>query len=166
MVEWTRWKIVGAAVSLAISAIVGPLLVYEFVNRPIVDYKLESYDYYDFHSGAETVNLMICNRGGIDARVWLILKVENVTIIEPESQPYIKYNETETRIRLLCRKGADQMKHGYSLEIMPLGNPQTIVLTYTVEKIFEWGSIFCDRNPIAPTTLTYNRTDTMTYRRI
>ena len=63
MVEWTRWKIVGAALSLVISAIVGPLLVYEYVNRPLIDYKFESYDYYDFHFGAETVNLKICNRG-------------------------------------------------------------------------------------------------------
>jgi len=166
MVKWTRWKIVGAVISLAISAVVGPLLVYEYVSRPIIDYELASSDYYNFHFGAETVNLEVCNRGGIDTNVWLILAVENATIVEPESKPYIRYSETQTRILLLCRKEAETMKHGYSLEIVRDDDPQTIVLKYTVEKVFDWGSIFCTMNPIYPTTLTYNRTDAMTYKRI
>ncbi len=166
MVEWTRLKIIGAVFSLIISAIIGPLLVYLYVSRPIIDYKLDSSEYHNFNYGAETVDLKVCNRGGIDADVWLVLTVENATIVELESKPHIRYNQTETRILLLCRKGADTLKNGYSLEILPDGYPQTIVLRYTVEKVFNLGSIFWDDNPIYPTTLTYNRTDTWVYRMI
>jgi hypothetical protein len=166
LVKWTKGKVAGAAISLIVSVIIGPLLVYEYTSRPIIDYKLDSYEYYNFHFGSETVNLEVCNRGGIDADVWLILTVENATIVEPESKPYIQYNETETRVLILCRKGAEEMKRGYSLKILPDGDPQTIVLKYAVEKVFNWGSIFWEPNPIYPVTLTYNRTNTMEYRRI
>jgi hypothetical protein len=159
-------KMVAGIVGLLISAILGPIFVYEYTNRPIVDYKFGNSEYLIFHYRNETVDLDVCNRGGIDIDAWLVLTVENASIIAPQPKSYIQYGENETRVLLLLRKGATEMMHGFSLEIRPDGDPQTIVLRYGIETVLNFNSIFCDVNGIYPTVLTYNRTSNLEYKSI
>jgi hypothetical protein len=159
-------KMIAGIVGLLISAVLGPILVYEYTSRPIIDYTLGGSEYINFHYRNETVDLGVCNRGGIDVSAWLVLTIENASIIAPTPKPYIQYNHTETKILLLLRNGNTGMMHGFSLEITPEGDPQTIVLSYRIERVFDWNSIFCTVNAIEPIILTYNRTSALEYRRI
>ena len=165
MVTLTK-KVAGGIVGLLISAIIAPILVYQYTNRPIIDYALGNSEYLNFHYSNETVDLNVCNRGGIDTNAWLVLEVVNASIIAPQPKSWIQYNETETKVLLILTKSATRMMHGYSLEITPAGDPQTIVLRYTIERGFDLNAVFCSFNGMDTTTLTYNRTSALEYKRI
>jgi len=149
-----------------LAPIVVGVVVWEITNRPLIDYKLESSDSLNLHYEVYLpVKLMIRNRGGIDASVWLILTVENATIEEIQSTN-IKYNENKTEVRVFLPKGMEDWGIGETLNIIPKNDAQTFSVHYNVTKIFELLSFVCTIKPIKPTTLTFNQTQPDVYTKI
>ena len=157
-------------VILIFTCILAPILVgvvvWEITNQPLIDYKLESSDSLNLHwESYLPVNLMIRNRGGIDASVWLILTVENATIQEIQ-ETNIEYSENKTSVRVFLPKSMEHWGTGKTLNIIPKNNVQTFSIYYDVEKVFDLMSLFSDINPIKPTFLTFNQTQPDVYTKI
>jgi hypothetical protein len=166
LIEWKSGKAISGLIVLLISAILGPILVYEYINRPIINYELEGVDSINFDSQNLVIQMLYRNRGKIHATIVLVLTTENATIKKPESLPaYIIYNETKTRIRVYAV--TDMETYGReSLGILPKDGVQTFSISMNVEKPFDFGSIFWEPKPTYPATLTYNKTGAMEYARI
>jgi len=166
LVEWANKKVVGSLIVLLFTVIFAPILVNQYVNQPVINYRLNAVDMVNFEYQSLSVELSYCNRGGMDASIFLVLTTENAIIEKPEPLPsFITYNETHTEIYISTWKNMDYYA-SESLNILPKNNPETFSLTFTVTKNFDIVSIFWTSKPIYPTTLTYYQTDTNQYTKV
>ena len=152
---------------LLFTAILAPILVgvgvWEITNQPLIDYKLDSNNSLNLHYKSNLpVKMMIRNRGGIDASVWLVLTVENATIQEPQGSS-ILYNETQTKVGLFLTKGDEDWGIGKTLKVIPKEGTQTFSVHYSVTKNFDLLSVAYRLKPIYPITLIFNQTQPETY---
>jgi hypothetical protein len=142
------------------------ITVWEIQNQPLIDYKLESSDTLNLnYESFIQVNLMIRNRGGIDATVTLTLTVQNATI-QTIQGTNIEYHENKTRIRILLESDMENWATGETLNVVPNNGTQTFSLYYEVTKEFDWLSLFYRLNPIIPTTLAFNQTQPNVYTKM
>ena len=152
---------------IVLTAILAPIAVgitvWEIENQPLIDYRLESVDTLNTHYDSYiSIDLMIRNRGKIDATLLLTLTVENATIQQVEGTN-VEYNETKTSIRVFAQKEMENWGVGKTLKVIPENSTQTFSVNYEVSKEFDWMSIIYRINPILPTTLAFNQTQPNIY---
>jgi hypothetical protein len=155
-----------AILILVITVILAPIAIWEFESQPLIDYTLESNSTLDLHFNSSiSVNLMVRNRGGLDATVWLSLTVENATIQEIHGSNII-YNSTKTQASVFLPKNTENWGIGLTLNVVPTNGTQTFSVLYGLTKVFGLTSIFYTINPILPTTLTFNQTQPEIYTEV
>jgi hypothetical protein len=158
------------AVLLLLTVILAPILVgvtiWEIEDQPLIDYTLSAPT--SFNTVASPycqVNLMVRNRGKIDATVLLVVTTKNATIQEINA-PNVEYNNTSVSVRVLLPNGVENWSTGQTLNIIPLNNTRTFSVSYEVTKEFSWMSMVYTINPITPTMVTYNQTQSNIFTEI
>lgn len=139
-------------------------------QRPIIDYYMSGIsDSYNFKYSSMKVDLMVRNRGGIDASLYLVVKVTNANLTVDSLEPWIKYNETQVKFYVTPIAHVDTYS-SWEVNVSPVGDPQNFTIAYTIEDTSNIWSIsgmishlFLDPHPYSSVYAVYNRTDTDNY---
>jgi hypothetical protein len=159
---WER-KILGIALAIVI-IIAGTVIASAITNKPLIDYTIvDPANQWNFNSGSLKVILGLRNRGGIDASVSLIVTVSNAVVSSAQSTPSQDFNQTTLRIQTIAINGQKDYAEYYAF-ITPNFESTNFTVSYSLERAMsDLMSSFAQITRWTPTTLTYNRTDTMTY---
>jgi hypothetical protein len=156
-------KIVGIILAIII-IIAGSVIAFAITNKPLIDYTIVNpASEWDFTFEPLKIDLGLRNRGGIDASVSLVVTVSNAVVSKNQSKPSPDFNQTILKIQTIAVNGQEDYGE-YSVFITPNFEFTNFTVSYSLERnMFDLMSSFAQIAGWIPTTLTYNRTDTMTY---